>query len=315
MGAAAPSPHLPTQRRQSAGLHGQFLLVGLGLLETARLCTFVSQSCGHYGNRSPAAQVERSSVRPHFRRSWTAASTSSGRAVCRTARHAAQLKSDYVGVTWHTNSHQWQAHVNVEDGRVPFSLGLFKGERDAAKAHDCARIALEGAAAKTNFPINEYTREDVSLIARLLKVSWHAKPSSKYHGVYQTAGSNKWKAEIEIYGLKQFLDFYDSELEAAKAVDHAIRSTGAERVLRLSMLNFREDDDYFNQDTWEDDRIPLGATSRFLGVTYHQPSGMYLAKRGRKHIGLFATEDEAAHAYDEAAHAAGSVTNFRVPNT
>lgn len=229
--------------------------------------------------------------------------------VGRTSR-TAERNSQYTGVSWHEAEGQWQAHVEDPASQKPISLGLFGSERDAAEAFDCANLALDGEEARLNFPRNLYSGERIQEQASRLKDYWRPRPSSQYSGVYRTRGSSKWKAEIELHGVKQFIDYFADEVEAARAVDRAIRSTGVERALQLQKINFKQDSDYFDADTWDKEMVPRGAASCFLGVTYHQRTGQYLAKLGRKHVGLFDTELEAARAYDEASRAAGGLTNF-----
>lgn len=228
----------------------------------------------------------------------------------RIPRRQAVRSSDFSGVTRHEGKGEWQAHVKDPEGGEDISLGLFKSERDAAKAFDRASLALGASPEATNFPASSYEQEEVEEEARRLRDNFRPRPSTKYYGVYQTRRSGMWKAEIELFGVKQFLDFFNDELEAARAVDAAIRSTDAEKATRLQMINFQEPSDYFDEDTWEEEQIPRGATSRFIGVIYHQPSGQFLAKLGRRHIGLFNTEPEAARAFDEASRAKGGPTNF-----
>lgn len=230
----------------------------------------------------------------------------------RVARHAKAEPTElsaYHGVSWHQSTRQWQAHIEDPDTAKMVSLGLYASERNAAQAFDRASICVRGGNV-TNFPADWYSEEELENAWREVRSYFKPRPSSQYYGVYQTRASGRWKAEIELYDIKQFLDFYDTEEEAAQAVDAALRSTRGEKALLLQMLNFKEDDDYFDEETWDEEPIPKRWSSRFLGVTFHQPSGQYLAKLGRKHIGLFKMEDEAAHAFDKASLAAGGLTNF-----
>lgn len=221
-----------------------------------------------------------------------------------------QHASEWRGVTWHENSCKWQAHLQDPTSGEPVSLGVYQSERDAAKAFDRASLAILGSSVPTNFPAESYLDADIVEEGRRLKNFWEPRPSEHYNGVYQTRGSSRWKAEISLYGVTQFLDYFQSEDEAARAFDDALRSTGAERASQLRLLNFRQNEDYFDEETWEDEPIPRGATSCFLGVTYHQPTGKYLARVGRRHVGLFQTEIEAGRAFDEASYARGGPTNF-----
>eukprot|EP00448_Togula_jolla_P028540 CAMPEP_0170619524 /NCGR_PEP_ID=MMETSP0224-20130122/27563_1 /TAXON_ID=285029 /ORGANISM="Togula jolla, Strain CCCM 725" /LENGTH=255 /DNA_ID=CAMNT_0010945621 /DNA_START=248 /DNA_END=1015 /DNA_ORIENTATION=- len=254
-------------------------------------------------------------MRPQFAIAGSHASKGSRLASRRSTRTCrAGVASDFTGVAWHETIQQWQAHVPDPVSGKPISLGLFGSQRDAAQAFDCASIVLKGDSASTNFPSDTYTKDDLFRAERILKDFWRPRPSSQYRGVYRTRGSSKWRAEVELHGVKQFIDNFDDELEAANAADNAVRSTGVERVLQLQTLNFVRDEDHFKENTWEEEVIPRGASSRFLGVSFHQPSAMYLARLGRKHVGLYPTELEAAKAFDEASHAVGGVTNFRIPS-
>eukprot|EP00929_Paragymnodinium_shiwhaense_P035907 TRINITY_DN19318_c0_g1_i1.p1 TRINITY_DN19318_c0_g1~~TRINITY_DN19318_c0_g1_i1.p1 ORF type:complete len:343 (-),score=85.50 TRINITY_DN19318_c0_g1_i1:60-1088(-) len=220
--------------------------------------------------------------------------------------------SDYRGVMWHSRNHKWQAFVeHPEKDGVTCSLGLFGSEQEAAEAYDKALLLLKGASASTNFPAEKYSKTDLMRQNAQMEDLWRPRPSAQYYGVYQTGTSTRWKAEVDLYGTKQLIDFYDDEEEAAKAVDKAIRGTGAEKVMQLQFLNFKEDSDYFHDETWEQELIPRGASSRFLGVSYHQRSDKYLARMGRKHIGLFESEVDAAKAFDKVSAAGGGPTNFK----
>ncbi|OLQ07300.1 hypothetical protein AK812_SmicGene9307 [Symbiodinium microadriaticum] len=473
------------------------------------------------------------------------------RAELRTSRRALH-SSQFEGVSWHDRYERWQAQVVEPEEGVSLSLGLFASEQDAAKAYDCGLLALKASEAPVNFPAKKYKQCDIDHVADELEDVWFPRQSARFMGVYRTLTSTKWRAELEIYNVKQFLGSFDDEEEAslcscwerqrlptdfppgppppptrthepsasaaaadvgeddeeadfdlrtantfleyrqvarikkrshsmpkcmrpcrvetvipaaagnmeahdkvsrvpempplddrfepfltpemvsaerrwkrevlgrlawrnvparhrpvnaergnkkrrvaasrrlvarcgelidecnrgvadtcvdellprsarqfdktfmsdqysaffqepdddydgddlmphdaddddgededdeqelaARAVDAAIRSTGAEKALQLRMLNFCTDADYFEEDSWEEEAVPRGASSRFMGVTYHQPSGQFLARFGRRHLGLYDEEDDAARAFDKASHERGGRTNFH-PST
>lgn len=226
---------------------------------------------------------------------------------------AARFQSTYHGVSWHDRAFRWQVHIPDPASGQPVSLGLFSSERDAGKAYDRAMIAIKGISAETNFEADAYSDEEIQEEVLRLANYWRARPSSQYKGVYRTRGSSLWKAEIELYGYKQFIDFFEDEVEAACAVDRAVRAAASEKATRLSALNFIQEEDYFSQETWEEEPLPKGASSRFLGVSYHQPTDKFLAKLGRRNLGVFEAEDQAARTFDQASHAVGGPTNFPPP--
>merc|ERR1719433_676109 len=304
MGAAAmvqnwvgPLQQLLEGIRQRRSLRRAALAV-LGL----RLLTAACQSGGarHHGPAGDAAFVgilRASTIAPRARSAL---------------RRPAQHISKFHGVSWHEGRGQWQAHVANPVSGKPVSLGVYGSELDAAKAFDRAVLVLEQDK-PANFPAGTYSEAELETEKVRLQDYWRQLPSSRYTGVYRTPANARWKAEIKLFGVKQFIDYFSDEAEAARAVDNAIRSTGVERAMRLQMLNFRCEEDFFDEDTWEQEPTPRGASSCFLGVIYHSASGQYLAKLGRKNLGLFDTELEAARAFDEASHAIAGPTNFRPP--
>ncbi len=57
-------------------------------------------------------------------------------------------KSGYKGVSWHTKSNKWQAHL-MNNGKRHY-LGLFIDLKEAAKAYNIAALELFGEFAKIN---------------------------------------------------------------------------------------------------------------------------------------------------------------------
>ncbi|MDZ7906185.1 MAG: AP2/ERF family transcription factor [Cypionkella sp.] len=57
--------------------------------------------------------------------------------------------SGYKGVSFRKEINKWQAYINMNGNRK--YLGTFTSQVDAAKAYDCAAIALHGAFANINF--------------------------------------------------------------------------------------------------------------------------------------------------------------------
>lgn len=250
----------------------------------------------------------RGARRPHARAAVRAADHQQHR-----GEAARQAEGDYLGVTRHTIARRWQAHVVDPDSGELVSLGVFVSKKDAAQAYDATMFGLHGDTAETNFARDLFDREQIEGALEAFNDPWVERPSSKYVGVY-TARSlgGKWQARVEMYGASQYLDTYDDEYEAALAADEAIRTTGSSKFLLLRQLNMPRKEDYFDEDTWENEMIDTGRSSRFMGVVHHVATDKYLARLGRKHVGLFDTELEAAKAFDKASHAKGGVTNFQV---
>lgn len=227
-----------------------------------------------------------------------------------------QAATKFLGVSWQDRTSSWEARVQNPANGDTISLGSFTAAKDAAQAFDIATLALSNETDKLNFPRHFYINGDVHKGRVLVKDLWLARHSG-YHNVFRNFASNKWKAEVKLghgrkkFWKKQLLGMFETQVEAAQAADTAVRSTRAPRALQLPQLNFRQDTDYFDEDTWEDEKIPQDATSCFVGVTYHQPSDQFLARIGRKHVGLFDSEIDAAKAFDEVSAAKGGVTNFK----
>jgi len=138
--------------------------------------------------------------------------------------------------------------------------------------------------------------------------------TSKYHGVARTHPDNvrrkPWRASITIEGKSVSLGRYATEEEGARAFDEAVREKDVSRARRLRSLNFKVDSDYFDIQTWEQEPIPEGKTSRFLGVRGRRGKCMALTLKTGRSLGVFASELEAAASFDKASLAEDGPTNF-----
>ncbi|BDA41853.1 probable AP2-like ethylene-responsive transcription factor PLT2 at C-terminar half [Coccomyxa sp. Obi] len=75
-------------------------------------------------------------------------------AVRRQSQGFSRGTSAFRGVTHHPSG-RWEARIGVP-GSKHIYLGLFTGEREAAKAYDRALVRLRGTAAATNFALSDY---------------------------------------------------------------------------------------------------------------------------------------------------------------
>ena len=138
---------------------------------------------------------------------------------------------------------------------------------------------------------------------------------SEYVGVYSQPGSVKWMAQYGDDKNSTLIGTYDSEVEAALAYDTFVRAKDGENAI----VNFDPANDG-KRTVHEIDRskrpnLPWHRASKFRGV---RASGTKWTAQisydgTNHHLGTFATEIEAAMAYDCAArdhHGPSAVSNF-----
>ena len=136
-----------------------------------------------------------------------------------------QRTSRFMGVGSSNRKNQWQARILVH-GKVTH-LGYYETEEDAARVYDRVSLALHGEQAQTNFPVSEYTEQEVvpyrGLDREDLQRALGVKPmdkSSRFRGVSKKKG--KWEAKVMVNRRWAYRELFDSEEEAARAYDRAL---------------------------------------------------------------------------------------------
>lgn len=205
-------------------------------------------------------------------------------------------KSEHRGVRWSKQQQRWIAQITV-DGRR-YHLGLFESERDGARAHDRAALALIGASAPRNFPddptLHPATPDELAAERRSER-----KPSSQFRGVC-ALGDGKWRASVAAKGTAHAIKTFENETDAALAYDRlALHYLGPGAKLNFPRRRARP------ASTEELRREILEASkTKNAGVALRGRSGGYLARinvEGTRHgLGIWSTEREAAIARDRA---------------
>jgi hypothetical protein len=136
--------------------------------------------------------------------------------------------------------------------------------------------------------------------------------SSRYKGVGWHKQKGKWYAQIEKDGHRSYLGYFDDEIDAAYMYDRTARRLhGA-----FALTNFPTDDPSRG--------IPVRRqvegrpmTSRYKGVRLSRHRGKWRAEimkdRRTLYLGMFASEEDAARAYDRKAlelHGPAARLNF-----
>ncbi|KAG1674599.1 hypothetical protein FOA52_001848 [Chlamydomonas sp. UWO 241] len=207
--------------------------------------------------------------------------------------------SKYKGVTW--SKGRWRVDLwNSETKRKQY-IGSYPSEEDAARAYDCAAVKLRGPGSECNFLGDVLSDPPASL-----GVERRERQSSRFIGVSWHNASSAWMADLWNPETlhKQHIGSYRSEEDAARAYDcAAVKLHGPD-----TKLNFPGDVVDEPPASLGDQRRE-GKKSRFIGVGWNKLKSKWVstvrdprpqAKR-QKHLGYFASEEDAARAYDCAA--------------
>lgn len=196
---------------------------------------------------------------------------------------------------------RWRASITVA-GRVE-SLGRYADEESAALAYDRAARFHLGAAAFLNFPHRRLRPRSATEIREALERERKQAKTSQFHGVGWSKRMQKWCATVRSANRNLVLGHYDDEEEAARARDRAVHALGGRPV----PLNFPEDPPaaatprQIAQENWE--QFKETTSSSYTGVSWTKQGWVaYItADHVRHRLGTFASELDAARAYDAAA--------------
>jgi hypothetical protein len=144
--------------------------------------------------------------------------------------------------------------------------------------------------------------------------------SSRFWGVNWDRRENRWRATYRnAEGKNRHLGYFDDDEEAARARDQAVRDAGLEGQRRMNAVDAtgalvpRERTHTRDRSTVvapDPARAPSATTSKFWGVSWHKGERRWRANytdaNGKQHsIGLFDTQEAAAHAVNAAIRRAG----------
>jgi hypothetical protein len=193
------------------------------------------------------------------------------------------------------------------------TIGCYASEEDAALAYDIAAVQTHGPGAKRNFP-GEMISEPPKTAGEERKES----SSSRYIGVSLHKASSSFLVQLTDPQTKRQMHIgrYASEEDAARAYDFAAvqaQGPGAKR-------NFPPEAISEPPATTGEERKQRSSL-RYIGVRWEKASSSWRVQLGswdpqtkrRQHVGCYASEEDAARAYDCAAvqaHGPGAKRNF-----
>jgi len=206
----------------------------------------------------------------------------------------------------------WAATI-THNNKV-YYLGSYHTEEDAAKAYDKKALELYGDNARRNFP--ELTAEDLAKISytpfeNLSKnqqgMIRNVPKTSIYVGVHrinEKKSGRIWCAAITQNDKTFYIGCYDSEEEAAIAYDEkALELYGEDANLNFPHLTTKErkalkDKIAKKYPTRQKSSPYIGIYFKTNGLSYKK-WGAAITHRNKKYrLGLFNSQEEAAHAYD-----------------
>jgi hypothetical protein len=236
--------------------------------------------------------------------------------------------SRYTGVFWSKASSSWEVSVWDPQTKRDRYVGTYGSEEDAARAYDCAAVQAHGPGVQRNFPceaiselpgghfgasVLNYPGDDIS--ERPVTVGGERK-SSRYVGVFWERKSSSWKVSLRDPQTKRdrYVGAYASEEDAARAYDcAAVQAHGpaAKRNFPCELIS--------EAPATKGEERKQRSSSRYIGVCWHKTHSAWGVSlfdpqtKQTRYIGSFASEEDAARAYDCAAvqaHGPGAKRNF-----
>ncbi|KAG1664307.1 hypothetical protein FOA52_005705 [Chlamydomonas sp. UWO 241] len=202
--------------------------------------------------------------------------------------------SRYIGVSWSKTKSSWHVRLRDPASKRERHIGLFASEEDAAKAYDCAAVQAHGQGAKRKFP-GEATREVPASLGEERK----RPSSSRYIGVCWHKAQSSWRVRLtdpQTKSSRQIGCFasYTYDRAAVQAC-----GSGAERNFPGEAIS--------KVPVTVGEQLKQHSSSRFIGVSWQKTKYAWRVDlndphtKRQRHIGCFASEEDAARAHDCAA--------------
>lgn len=159
--------------------------------------------------------------------------------------------STYRGVTRHSRSGRFEAHIWVKELRRQVYLGGYEQEEHAAEAYDIAALKSKGRSTKINFDISKYedlldcidrmTMDELVMAIRRQSQGF-SRGTSAFRGVTRHP-TGRWEARIGIPGSKHvYLGLFTEEVGAARAYDKSlVRLRGKGASTNFSLGDYRDE--------------------------------------------------------------------------
>lgn len=217
-------------------------------------------------------------------------------------REKKRTTSRYQGVSWHAGQRFWRVSIQVR--RKRYSIAGLYDEEEAAVLRDRLMLHLLGKAAILNFPTRKLKPASYDELQAELRA---IRSASRYRGVAPqiVAQRQTWSAQIVIRKRTHFLGRYPTEREAAIAYDRAARHyLGDDAKLNLRTASRRlKPADAAALRAEAHAELKKTKHSRFHGVSLRAKlwSAAIVHRYRVYRLGIFASEEEAAVAYDKAA--------------
>jgi hypothetical protein len=222
-----------------------------------------------------------------------------------------QQSSRYRGVCWDKANPSWSVQLTDPQTKRSQRIGSYASEEDAARAYDYAAVQAHGPGAKRNFPCETIREMPVSKGEERKQRS-----SSRYTGVSWDKAKSSWSVQMTDPQTKrsQRIGSYASEEDAARAYDFAAVQANGPSAKR----NFPCEDISELPVTVGEKRKQC-SSSQCFGVTWDKTNSSWKVRltdpqtKRLRSIGYFASEEDAARAYDSAAvqaHGPGAKRNF-----